>query len=324
MRLQAILLCIGLFCPETLFGQESQKSDGDLLVKIESVKSPRSITDRLDVHVVVIARTSNVTDLRELRWKVPEEICGMDCQEGDSTEGSAKVQQGWTQEHRPDDIPPVLNVNSSFEYTFILPPAPFEWKHIAFGSSSPTSFKRDFPLFFNGGKYTIQVAAKAAEEPWSEETTDEVSNIEIEFLPSPIALVLGGLFGVILLASFERLADLMAVVTKGSWPRHDDGQLDWGSIWRKGKDWFLTRFLSGLVQLLLGTCVVTIFFVLVGLGQGFDLPINLKVSGFFSAIPVGLCMHFLVKRIYGRFVPNRRNRASTTREPRPARTPIPN
>lgn len=275
-----------------------------LLLKIHPVESPREVTAPLEIRVVVIATGETVRDLRELRWSVSEAVRGRAGFSDLVNDKKAGWFEGWTEEQPSLDQPQRLNVYEPFEYRFRLPQGGIDWRRVlpSFNEREP-SVARRISLFFNGGKYKIAINAKGAKDAAAKgpAPADITDFIEVEFLPPPVALLLGGLSGVILLTIFERLLDLSLRLHKGRLPRKSSGGLNWVQLRQTGVTWAVTQCFTGAVQLGLGATVVLISLVLIGQAQGRDLPVNFKINGFFTALIVGLCMHLLVTRIYQRF-----------------------
>lgn len=293
-------------------GQDANPVSQGAILTIDPIKTPRFVTEPIEIHVVVSPTSPDAVDLRELRLTIPESIRGSTApdtnahKENSATQSDSNDawQEGFTTDDRPDDVPDSL-AGRHYEYTFRLPPGRIDWKSMFRTSGETNDRYRHISPFFTGKKYKIDFTATVAADVSSgSRVYNPKRSVEIEFLPPPMTLVVGGLVGVVVLALFERLLDLYKQVTRRVWPKKNDGRIDWTRMRRLGVTWLLIRCCTGVVQILLGVCVVVMTLPLIGLNQDRDLPINFKMNGFISAMVVGFGMHLLVAKFYKRFRPS--------------------
>ncbi len=258
------------------------QTNGLATLNVAQPQSPRSIGRRLLLHFEITPISDKQLYVDSVRADFPDEVLdtrpGLDADKLFSLKPITDNQ---------------LNLGNSFRNTFDLPEVQFDWRH---------PFSQQSLLFFRGGKQSIKVSAFVTEgvgkTPHPLEKT-----VEIEFLPSPSGLIFGGFAGSLLLVLFERIFRLSQRLNRPDWPRCSDGSIDWPRVRRAGSAWLFSEGPSGFVQILLGGLSVLLFLTLVSLGQGKDLPVNIKVDGFVSALGVGLFMHFLVVSLYKKLVP---------------------
>jgi hypothetical protein len=276
------LVVISLLVPAPVFSQEVQPASALATLNVSAVRSPRLITDPLQVRIEIISVAPKVF-VKTLRWELREEVLGT------RSAGSVCGVEQDIEAGRDAS----LGSGSSYFHTYVLPSQ----------SIFPCNWQRGRNLlFFNGGKYPVTVIAYVNEDSGKPPRRLE-KIIDVEFLPHPLSLILGGLVGSLLLATFERLVSLSLRLAENRWPRNPDGGLNWRVLVRSGSFWFVTQGISGSVQFLLGGCAVLMFLILVGVSQDKDLPINFKVNGFLSAVAVGFFTHLLVAKLYEKFVP---------------------
>jgi hypothetical protein len=324
----------------------AQETSGatQLIIEVEPVDTPRLVTREVEIKVRVVATDKNAGELRDLSWRIPENVRGTrfppsaEPEPADvslvptanpsstaltsASEAPNKMNprlswaEGWNAEQAPADVPSDITV-APYPYTFRIPSARIDWYGLVrFWKSDPAIVQSSLNLlFFTGGRSKIVLTAHAAKDARKDaKLYPSEKFVEIEFLPSPTALVIGGIFGVFLLALFERLMSLSARLAEGRWPQTAGGSLDWTQLFRSARFWLSTQFLTGTIQLLLGSCAVIIFLLCVGLWQERDLPVNFKVNGFVAAVFVGLSMHLVVAKLYVRFI-EPRVRAQTKTSP---------
>src|SRR6266705_1956749 len=97
-------------------GQEAQHTSTSqgLTLTIDPIKTPRFVTEPVELHVVVSSDSNDATDLRELRVAVPEEIRAS---ETPPPRNDGAWREGFVQAKRPDSVPDNL-VDNDYEYVF--------------------------------------------------------------------------------------------------------------------------------------------------------------------------------------------------------------
>jgi len=276
-------------------GEDGTKAPA--VFEVLPVKTPRLIGSKLVLHCRLTGLSEKATLVQSIAWEPGEALWETRPEALYDKDGKMTYDPGWIISGSPGDPhdpgtenvpnPSSLTSGQTFRYDLVMPSTHWSaatWRGL---------------LFFNGGKVPITVVCQAGSDA-NEPLPPFQKTIEVEFLPSPLALILGGLTGSLILAVFERLVRLHRRLSEDRWPGIDDG-LDWAKLRRSGVFWIFTQSISGVVQFLVGGLAVAIFLILVGTTQDKDLPVNFKVSGFLSAMAVGFLTHMLVDKLYQRF-----------------------
>lgn len=252
-------------------------NDG-VAIQLRAVKSPRYITESLKIQGRATCLWLSGCDIQKITWVLPEAIEATRVPAGTPEEGVIKF-----------DASRSLKQGESIEFEFMLPAASY------FQKNAPIAGL----LSFGGGRYplTVSIAYAASAE---ERTRSIERSSEVEFLPATGSLVIGGLIGSALLVFFERLVRLFRVLKSTPWPEKESGGFDWVKIRHQSCRWLSVEIPSGLTQFLLGGTTAGVVLLLVGAGQGADLPVMLQMKGLGGAMILGLFTHKLAEWGYAK------------------------